>query len=145
VISRTLDLPDFHVFHRNHANFPWRSHADWFLKQMVRGARFRPRIDIEATSDRVYRTDLFRAAANEMGVACPARSPAAGGTASRWCLPSSRSARISSPFTFGRLSHEQVWTPPVLKGATATAALLAPPARLPSGAFAQGKGSKPTR
>jgi len=30
VMSRTLDLPDFHVFHRQHANFPWRSHADWF-------------------------------------------------------------------------------------------------------------------
>ena len=71
VISRTLDLPDFHVFHRNHANFPWRSHADWFLKQMVRWGQVSPSIDIEATSDRVYRTDLFRAAANEMGVACP--------------------------------------------------------------------------
>jgi len=71
VISRTLDLPDFHVFHRNHANFPWRSHADWFLKQMVRWGQASPSIDIEATSDRVYRTDLFRAAAREMGVACP--------------------------------------------------------------------------
>ena len=71
VISRTLDLPDFHVFHRNHANFPWRSHADWFLKQMVRWGQVSPLIDIEATSDRVYRTDLFRAAANEMGAACP--------------------------------------------------------------------------
>ena len=71
VISRTLDLPDFHVFHRNHANFPWRSHADWFLKQMVRWGQVPPSIDIEATSDRVYRTDLFRAAANEMGIACP--------------------------------------------------------------------------
>jgi len=72
VISRTLDLPDFHVFHRNHANFPWRSHADWFLKQMVRWGQVSPSIDIEATSDRVYRTDLFRAAAGEMGIACPA-------------------------------------------------------------------------
>ncbi len=71
VISRTLDLPDFHVFHRNHANFPWRSHADWFLKQMVRWGQASPSIDIEATSDRVYRTDLFRAAAREMGIACP--------------------------------------------------------------------------
>jgi ABC-type nitrate/sulfonate/bicarbonate transport system substrate-binding protein len=71
VISRTLDLPDFHVFHRNHANFPWRSHADWFLKQMVRWGQASPSIDIEATSDRVYRTDLFRAAASEMAVACP--------------------------------------------------------------------------
>jgi len=71
VISRTLDLPDFHVFHRNHANFPWRSHADWFVKQMVRWGQVSPSIDIEATSDRVYRTDLFRAAADEMGAACP--------------------------------------------------------------------------
>jgi two-component system, oxyanion-binding sensor len=71
VIARTLDLADFHVFHRNHANFPWRSHADWFLKQMVRWGQCAPSIDIEATSDRVYRTDIFRAAAAEMGVACP--------------------------------------------------------------------------
>jgi nitrate/nitrite transport system substrate-binding protein len=71
IISRTLDLADFHVFHRNHANFPWRSHADWFLKQMVRCGQASPEIDIEAVSNRVYRTDLFRAAASEMGVACP--------------------------------------------------------------------------
>ena len=71
VISRTLDLPDFHVFHRDHANFPWRSHADWFLAQMVRWDQASPDIDIKATSDRVYRTDLYRAAAREMGIACP--------------------------------------------------------------------------
>ncbi len=71
VMQRTLDLPDFHVFHRNHANFPWRSHADWFLKQMVRWGQASSSVDIEAVSNRVYRTDLFRAAAAEMGVACP--------------------------------------------------------------------------
>jgi nitrate/nitrite transport system substrate-binding protein len=72
ILSRTLDLGDFHVFHRNHANFPWRSHADWFLRQMVRWGQAAPTIDVEAVSDRVYRTDLFRAAANELGIACPA-------------------------------------------------------------------------
>jgi ABC-type nitrate/sulfonate/bicarbonate transport system substrate-binding protein len=71
ILARTLDLPDFHVFHRNHANFPWRSHADWFLKQMVRWGQASPSIDIEGISDRVYRTDLYRAAAAEIGVACP--------------------------------------------------------------------------
>jgi nitrate/nitrite transport system substrate-binding protein len=71
VISRTLDLPDFHVFQRNGANFPWRSHADWFLAQMVRWGQVSPDIDIKATSDRVYRTDLYRSAAQEMGVSCP--------------------------------------------------------------------------
>jgi len=71
IISRTLDLPDFHVFQRHAANFPWRSHADWFLGQMVRWRQAAPDIDIEMTADRVYRPDLYRAAAQEMGVACP--------------------------------------------------------------------------
>lgn len=71
VISRTLDLPDFHVFQRDAANFPWRSHADWFLAQMVRWKQASPDIDITAIADRVYRTDLYRAAAREMNVACP--------------------------------------------------------------------------
>ncbi len=72
VMARTLELPDFHVFHRDHANFPWRSHADWFLGQMVRWGQASPGIDIAAIADRVYRTDIYRAAAAEMGVACPA-------------------------------------------------------------------------
>jgi nitrate/nitrite transport system substrate-binding protein len=71
VMQRTLWLPDFHVFHRKFANFPWRSHADWFLAQMVRWGQVSPSIDIAATSDRVYRTDIYRSAAGEMGVACP--------------------------------------------------------------------------
>ena len=71
VISRTLELPGFHVFQRDAANFPWRSHADWFLAQMVLWNQASPDIDIKGTADRVYRTDIYRAAAREMGVACP--------------------------------------------------------------------------
>jgi len=71
VLARTLDLPGLHVFHANAANFPWRSHADWFLRQMIRWGQAAPDIDITATADRVYRADLYRAAAREMGVACP--------------------------------------------------------------------------
>lgn len=80
VISRTLDLPDFHVFQRNAANFPWRSHADWFLTQMVRWKQAPADTDIKAVADRVYRTDIYRAAAREMGVECPEadRLPAGG-------------------------------------------------------------------
>ncbi|MGK4495696.1 hypothetical protein ACSLVN_28195, partial [Klebsiella pneumoniae] len=57
VLSRTLDLPGFHVFHANFANFPWRSHADWFQAQMIRWGQAPSDIAIQATSDRVYRTD----------------------------------------------------------------------------------------
>jgi len=71
ILARTLDMPNFHVFQRNAANFPWRSHADWLLAQMVRWRQVGPDIDIEATADRVYRPDLYRAAAREMGIDCP--------------------------------------------------------------------------
>jgi nitrate/nitrite transport system substrate-binding protein len=71
IISRTLALPDFHVFHRHGANFPWRSHADWLLTQMVRWGQAPTGINVQSVADRVYRTDLYRAAAREMGVACP--------------------------------------------------------------------------
>jgi ABC-type nitrate/sulfonate/bicarbonate transport system substrate-binding protein len=71
VMSRTLDLPDFHVFQRNAANFPWRSHADWFLTQMVRWKQAPADTDIKAVADRVYRTDIYRAAARDMGIECP--------------------------------------------------------------------------
>jgi nitrate/nitrite transport system substrate-binding protein len=71
VMARTLERPGFHVFHKDAANFPWRSHADWFLKQMVRWNQAPADIDITTVADRVYRTDLYRAAATEMGVDCP--------------------------------------------------------------------------
>ena len=38
---------------------------------MVRWGQAAPGIDIKAIADRVYRTDIYRAAAREMGVACP--------------------------------------------------------------------------
>jgi ABC-type nitrate/sulfonate/bicarbonate transport system substrate-binding protein len=71
VIARSLDLPGFHIFHCGDANFPWRSHADWFLAQMVRWGQAGPRADLGAIADRVFRTDLFRAAAAQQGLACP--------------------------------------------------------------------------
>jgi nitrate/nitrite transport system substrate-binding protein len=72
VMARTLERPGFHVFQKDAANFPWRSHADWFLKQMVRWNQAPADIDITGVADRVYRTDFYRAAAREMGVDCPA-------------------------------------------------------------------------
>ena len=101
VMARTLELPDFHVFHRDHANFPWRSHADWFLKQMVRWGQASPGIDITATADRVYRTDLYRAAAAEMGVACPETDRLPPGGHGEPALPSSASTTPSNRLRSG--------------------------------------------
>src|SRR5471032_284515 len=101
VMARTLELPDFHVFHRDHANFPWRSHADWFLGQMVRWGQASPGIDITATADRVYRTDIFRAAASELGIASPATDRLPPGGHGEPLLPSIESMASSSRLRSG--------------------------------------------
>ena len=60
------------VFHRDAANFPWRSHALWLLAQMVRWGQVRQPFDLRAVAERVYRPDLYRSAVAGLGVDVPA-------------------------------------------------------------------------
>lgn len=64
-------LPDFNVFYRYAATFPWRSHAEWFITQMVRWGQITKALDIKKAAASVYRPDLYREAAKELGVAYP--------------------------------------------------------------------------
>ncbi|MBI1776442.1 MAG: ABC transporter substrate-binding protein [Proteobacteria bacterium] len=64
-------VPDFHVFHRNAAGFPWLSHAEWTLTQMRRWGQLDPAVDIAATAAAVYRPDLYRGVAAGLGLNCP--------------------------------------------------------------------------
>lgn len=64
-------LPDFNVFHRYAANFPWRSHAIWFLTQMIRWGQIKNGLDIRATAEQVYRPDIYRRAATQLGIQAP--------------------------------------------------------------------------
>ena len=70
--DRQVALPDFHVFYRYAATFPWRSHATWFLAQMSRWHELDRDLDADALARRVYRTDLYRQAAGALGWPCPA-------------------------------------------------------------------------
>lgn len=63
--------PDYNVFHRYAANFPWRSHAVWFLSQMLRWGELDEVANIEKIARAVYRPEVFRAAADALGVAVP--------------------------------------------------------------------------
>ncbi len=63
--------PDFNVFYRYAANFPWRSHALWFITQMVRWGQVSTAVDMHAIAEEVYRPDLFRDAAESLGLLCP--------------------------------------------------------------------------
>jgi two-component system, oxyanion-binding sensor len=59
------------IFHRNAANHPWVSHAMWLLSQMVRWGYIEKPIDLRALARRVYRPDLHREAAADLGLAAP--------------------------------------------------------------------------
>lgn len=59
------------VFFGYAATFPWVSHAAWLLGQMVRWGQIYEPLDIIATAKTVYRPDLYRRAAAELGILCP--------------------------------------------------------------------------
>ena len=65
--------PDFNVFHRYAANFPWRSHALWFLTQMLRWGQIAQAVDLLEVASAAYRPEVYREAAQRLGVAAPAR------------------------------------------------------------------------
>ena len=80
-------MPDFNCFFRFAATFPWRSHAEWFITQMLRWGHIEEPIDIVAKAARVYRPDLYREAAQALGLAVPSidRKPE-GGHGRGWTL-----------------------------------------------------------
>ena len=61
---------DYLVYHRYAASFPWRSHAIWFLSQMVRWGQAPRGVDFAAAAE-VYRPDLYRIAAKRLGQSAP--------------------------------------------------------------------------
>ncbi|MEB4592478.1 CmpA/NrtA family ABC transporter substrate-binding protein [Candidatus Thiothrix sp. Deng01] len=65
-------LPDFNVFARYAANFPWRSHGRYFLRQMLAAGQLaEPVADENALLASVYRTELYRQAADALGYPYP--------------------------------------------------------------------------
>jgi len=80
-------LPDFNVFHRSQANFPWVSHALWLVTQMARWGQIKQPVDMRALARRVYRPDLYRKAADALGIASPSLDSKSEGThAGPWQL-----------------------------------------------------------
>lgn len=91
--GEVASLPEFHVFHRYAANFPWTSHAVWLLTQMLRWGQIDAPIDVLAAARRVYRPDLHREAARDLGIAVPAEDLKSEGIhAHEWTLATDRGA-----------------------------------------------------
>lgn len=81
------ELPDFHVFHRYAANFPWRSHALWMLAQMVRSGQLSGETELLAVAEAVYRPDVYRRAVAHLGLPVPpVDMKAEGGHRGSWKL-----------------------------------------------------------
>lgn len=90
-------MPDFNVFHRYAANFPWRSHAQWLMTQMIRWGQADAASDVEGVARRVYRTDLYREVARELALPYPTVDVKTEGThQGGWTL-----ADASTPITMG--------------------------------------------
>lgn len=67
----TQDMPDFNVFYRYATNFPWRSHAAWFVSQMYRWGQINTTTKISDILSQAYRPDIFREVVSATDHICP--------------------------------------------------------------------------
>jgi len=68
------ETPNLVLFHRNAANFPWKSHALWIYSQMVRWGQVPDTPRNREIAAATYRPDLYRHALRDFQIAMPARN-----------------------------------------------------------------------
>ncbi|MEM8935209.1 MAG: CmpA/NrtA family ABC transporter substrate-binding protein [Pseudomonadota bacterium] len=82
-----VEFPDYLVFHHYAANFPWRSHAVWYLTQMVRWGQVAEPINVFDIVRDAFLPEFYREAASAVGIPCPADDDFANGACARpWVL-----------------------------------------------------------
>lgn len=83
-----IDEPDFNVFYRYAATFPWLSHAEWIVGQMQRWGHVQANANSAELAAKVYRPDLYRQAAKSLAIPVPLQDLKQEGTHARnWHLP----------------------------------------------------------
>lgn len=60
--GRTRHIPNYMTFHRNAANFPWKSHALWIYGQMVRWGQVSASAELEKLAASAFRPGIYREA-----------------------------------------------------------------------------------
>lgn len=94
-------LPDFNVFYRYTATFPWRSHAAWYITQMLRWGQIEEPVDVRKAAEAVYRPEFYREAARELGLAYPTIDYKTEGThAAPWTLTQATAPILMGPDLF---------------------------------------------
>ncbi|MCX8475912.1 MAG: CmpA/NrtA family ABC transporter substrate-binding protein [Sphingomonas sp.] len=69
-----VHIPDFLLFHREAANFPWRSQALWIYSQLVRWGAVKADAATERQAADVFRPDIYRRALGGAGLPMPGAS-----------------------------------------------------------------------
>jgi len=69
-----ITVPDWLLFHREAAGFPWRSQALWIYSQFVRWKMIEPSAKAERLAADVFRSDIYRRALGNAGVPMPGAS-----------------------------------------------------------------------
>lgn len=94
-------MDDFNVFHRYAANFPWLSHAVWFMSQMVRWGHILQPLAFDRLAGEIYRPDIFREIMQELGEPVPSTDYKNEGLhAEPWALDGSKHPLLMGADTF---------------------------------------------
>lgn len=99
--EQIVEAPDYQVFHRYAAGFPWVSHAIWYASQMLRWGQIEKPVRLRSLAAEVYRTDLYREAAAQIGDALPSVDEKVEGVhAGPWTLHDAREPIAMGPDLF---------------------------------------------
>jgi NitT/TauT family transport system ATP-binding protein len=97
----TAPIPEFLVFRRKAATFPWISHAAWLFSQMVRWGQIAGGSDAAERARRCYRPDIYRAALKGVDTAMPgANAKVEGALAQETPVGSSNGRLVLGPDGF---------------------------------------------
>jgi two-component system, oxyanion-binding sensor len=81
--ARPVHYPDFMFQHREAANFPWVSQAEWLYTQLVRWDRLEFSTEDAVAAARVFRPDVYRSALAGTGDLLPGASSKVEGSLAR--------------------------------------------------------------
>jgi two-component system, oxyanion-binding sensor len=81
--AQPVHYPDFMFQHREAANFPWVSQAEWLYTQLVRWDRLEFSAQDAAAAARVFRPDIYRSALAGTGDLLPGASSKVEGSLAR--------------------------------------------------------------
>jgi len=97
VVRHALSKPGAPVFSAQAANFPWRSQAMWYMREMQRWGHLPADINTRRLAEDIYRPDLYRMAALELGRPVPLTDyKSEGEHAGPWVL-----AQATTPIAMG--------------------------------------------